>query len=508
MAVAIVHTRANSGICARAVTIEVDITPGLPRLSIVGLPETAVKESKDRVRSALINCGFTFPSHRITINLAPADLPKEGGRFDLPIALGILATSAQIPLLSLADYEFVGELALSGGLRPITGILPFALATRNSQRSLICPELNREEAAIISQLTLYPAADLLSICAHLTGEAPLLEHRRKPQIVKAFNSELDMAEIKGQHAAKRTLEIAAAGRHSLLMSGPPGTGKTMLASRLPSLLPPLSEAEALETAAVRSICGKPFLAHNWRQRPFRAPHHTASSAALVGGGQPPKPGEISLSHHGVLFLDEFTEFNRHVLETLREPLESGHITISRAAHQAEFPAKLQLVAAMNPCPCGYLTDPRRQCRCGSSQIDRYQQRLSGPLLDRIDLHIEVAPLPEAYLFEPDSDSETSTTIRERVMNAWQRQLTRSGTSNAYLTGKTLLAACQLTAAQQRWIIKALSELGLSARGFHRMLRVARTIADLAESDQITDPHLHEAFSYRNKVLTAEPKVVT
>lgn len=497
MNLAIVRTRAKAGVSAPQVLVETHLSNGLPSLSIVGLPEAAVKESKDRVRSAILNSGFDFPTRRITINLAPADLPKEGGRFDLAIALGILAASDQIPKDALAPYEFLGELALSGALRPVTGVLPAAVQCRKAGRALLLPEGNLAEAALVSEIELFGAGSLLRVCNHLNGVEPLSPVQSRPRDASdAMAAVPDMADIKGQFQARRALEVAAAGRHNLLLYGPPGTGKTMLASRLPGILPPLTEDEALEAAAVASVAGIEVRGENWRVRSFRAPHHTASAVALVGGGSHPRPGEISLAHHGVLFLDEFPEFDRKVLEVLREPLESGEIAIARAASRTLFPARFQLVAAMNPCPCGYQGHPRIPCTDTEQQVRRYRQKISGPLLDRIDLHVEVPVLSSQELQEAEA-GESSAQVRARVVAARELQLRRQGKANQDLSGRELESYCRLGSAERRLLESAMNRLALSARAYHRILRVARTLADLAGLEQPQGAQLMEALGFRS-----------
>lgn len=503
MNLAVVHSRASVGIEAPPVIIEVHLSKGLPGLSIVGLPETAVKESRHRVRSAVINSGFEFPVRRITVNLAPADLPKEGGRFDLPIALGILAASGQIPVEALLEYEIIGELALSGELRPCRGILPLAIAARTAGKRLITPLMNAEESTLVKGLTSYSAADLLAVCAHLTGRQPLPAQTPAPLVTVDPAQLLDLSQVQGQAHARRALEIAAAGGHSLLMVGMPGSGKTMLASRLPSILPPMTEVEALEVAAVYSISRAGFDFRQWQKRPFRAPHHTASTIALTGGGNPPSPGEISLAHKGVLFLDELPEFGRPALEALREPLEAGYVSVSRASHQAVFPAAFQLVAAMNPCPCGYQGDSKGRCRCTMEQVTRYQHKISGPLLDRIDMYLTIHALPPSLLIGSGvSSNEASAAIRERVCQVREVQQQRQQKTNSALNNQEIALYCALEMADQQFLAQTIDLLGLSARAYHRILKLSRTIADIAGSEKIARTHLQEAISYRRTQMTS------
>ncbi|WP_323845925.1 YifB family Mg chelatase-like AAA ATPase [Microbulbifer magnicolonia] len=487
MSLSVTYARAQLGVSAPLVTVETHLANGLPAFHIVGLPEAAVRESRDRVRSALINSHFEFPQRRITVNLAPADLPKEGGRYDLAIAIGILAASGQVPGEALENYEFIGELALTGALREVSGSLPAAIASAAAARRLVVPQGSGGEAALAGG-EIKTAASLLQVCAELHGREQL--PRAVTETATAPPPCADLADVRGQLRARRALEVAAAGGHNLLFYGPPGTGKTMLASRLPGILPPLGARELIEVAAVYSSAGLPRL----QQRPFRAPHHSASPTALVGGGSNPKPGEISLAHRGVLFLDEMPEFPRHALEILREPLESGEVRISRARAQVTYPADFQLVGAMNPCPCGYLGEAR--CRCTPDQIDRYRNKLSGPLLDRIDMQVEVASLSASQLQEAPR-GESSEAVRARVSAARECQLERQGKINAQLQGAELDKFCHLAQSEQALLRHSVEKLNLSARSYHRVLKVARTLADLAGEERIGPAQIAEALAYRN-----------
>ncbi len=494
MSLAFVYTRASIGIQAPLITVEAHISKGLPGFTLVGLPDSTVKGARDRVRSALLNNGFDFPARRITVSLAPADLPKEGGRYDLPIAMAILAASKQIPHERLGEFEFLGELALSGEIRPVQGAIPAALEAARVQRQLILSCRNGAEAGLVPDSRVRTAERLQEVCRFMQGGGELMtvEHPAAPP--EEYSGE-DLRDIIGQQQAKRSLEIAAAGGHNLLLMGPPGTGKTMLASRLPGLMPPLSDNEAIETAAIASLISPDSARRHWRQRPFRAPHHSATMAALVGGGAIPRPGEVSLAHNGVLFLDELPEFQRRVLDALREPLESGEINISRAQAKVRYPARFQLIGAMNPSPSGDYQGIHS--RSGPQQTLRYLNRLSGPFLDRFDMSIEVPLLPPGMLRQPRTDGEDSATVRERVRIARDIQLRRCQKTNAHMNNQDVAVFCRLEDKDAVFLESVMEKLGLSARAWHRTLKVARTLADLAGAPEIQRCHLSEAISYRS-----------
>ncbi len=496
MNLAFTKTRSTVGILAHSVSVEVHLSNGMPSFTMVGLAETAVKESKDRVRSAIINSQFEFPCKRITVNLGPADLPKTGSGFDLPIAIGILAASGQIPGMQLSHHEFIGELALSGELRGVSAIIPTVLAAHKEEHILVIPQANASEASLAGHSGILTASCLREVCAYLHNENSLSPLPERPE--SQLNSEeIDWSDIKGQPHAKKAMEIAASGGHSILLSGAPGSGKTMLAKRFGTLLPELSETQALECAAINSIRGKSPDFSRWKTPPFRAPHHTASQMSLVGGGNPPKPGEISLAHHGVLFLDELPEFNRMVLETLREPLESGNICISRAAAQIEFPAQFQLIAAMNPCPCGQWGNTQANCICTPDRINRYLAKLSAPFLDRIDMHITVHALPQEELVKPNSNPPNqSHSIREKVIRTREIQFTRQNCINAHLSAKACETHCGFSEVELKYLNEAMTRLKLSARAYHRLLKVARTIADMERHSVVMVNHIQQALSFR------------
>lgn len=513
MSLALVRSRALDGLRAPEITVEVHLANGLPAFTLVGLADTEVKEARERVRAALANCGLDFPfNKRITVNLAPADLPKESGRFDLPIAIGILTAMGQLDAERVAAFEFAGELSLGGELRPVRGALPMALALHRAAlqagdgppRALILPATSAREAALVNGTSLYGAAHLMDVvnALRLEGAEPggLVRMVAEGGSVASAIGQLDLRDVKGQSAAKRALEVAAAGRHSLLMVGPPGTGKSMLAQRFPGLLPPLDQDEALESAAVLSLAGH-FDPSRWMQLVMRSPHHSASAVAMVGGGSPPRPGEISLAHHGLLFLDELPEFPRAALEALREPLETGHITISRAVRRHDFPARFQLLAAMNPCPCGHFGNPLKSCRCTPEQVTRYQSRLSGPLLDRIDVQVDV-PMVAPEVLARSPDGESTAEVAERVAAARARQIERQGVLNASLEGAALTEHARAHADAMAFLQVACGRLGWSGRAFHRVLRLARTIADLGGAADVLTAHVAEAIQYRRVLQVA------
>jgi magnesium chelatase family protein len=496
-----VACRAQIGLHAPLVQVEVSLGPGLPAFSMVGLPATVVKESRERVRAALNNSGFDFPAGHITVNLAPADVPKEGGRFDLPIALGILLASGQIiAALDPLSMEFYGELGLGGELRPVRGLLAAAAKAAVWGHEIIVPRGNAEDARLASRGPVRVADHLLDVCGHVTGARPLPDYAalRAPVLAGsgAQGSSLDLRDVRGQHLAKRALIIAAAGGHSLLMIGPPGSGKSMLAQRLPGLLPPLSAAESIEVASIASVSSVGFDRSGYGRRPFRTPHHTASAPALVGGGSRASPGEISLAHHGILFLDELPEFPRATLEALREPLESGVVSVSRAAVRAQYPAAFQLVAAMNPCPCGYQGDPRSDCNCTPAQIQHYRARISGPLFERIDMHVEVPRVAEQEFGERVDRGESTSDALERVVRARQTQLARQGVCNARISDPQVERWCSPDPAGRNVLERCMRKLGLSARTRGRVLKLARTVADLDGKEEISDRHVSQAILLR------------
>lgn len=492
MSLSIIYTRAALGVNAPLITVEVHISNGLPGLTMVGLPETAVKEARDRVRSAVINSGYEFPAKKITINLAPADLPKEGGRYDLPIAIALLAASEQLTATRLSQYEFLGELALTGALRGVTGAISGAMEAISVGRQIVLAAENASEVGLIGGTDCFIASHLQEVCAFLEGRTELPHPLAELEAVTS--AEADIGDVIGQQQGKRGLEVTAAGGHNLLLVGPPGTGKTMLASRLPGILPPLSNQEALESAAILSLVSAGHVHKQWRKRPFRSPHHSASLTAMVGGGTIPAPGEISLAHNGILFLDELPEFERRVLDALREPIESGKIHISRTRAKITYPARFQLIAAMNPSPTGHYQGNHN--RSSPEQILRYLARLSGPFLDRFDLSLEIPLPPPGLLSHPPEKGESSERVRERVIAAQQRQRSRQGKLNALLESSEIKLWCELQTEDALWLEQALTHLGLSIRAWQRLIKVSRTIADLAGAEQIAREHLQEALGYR------------
>ena len=499
MGLSLVHSRGCSGVEAPLITVEVHLSGGLPSMHLVGLPETAVRESKDRVRAAVLNSGFKWPGSRVTISLAPAELPKEGGGFDLPIALGILAASKQIPNTAFEDYEFLGELSLNGELRSVRGVLPAAIRCRDSNRTLIIPLANEAEAALVKGGEKFCGVSLLEIANWLTGGKQLKICEPHPPGEPPILP--DLCDVIGLPGPKRALEVAAAGSHNLLMAGPPGTGKTLLASRLPGILPPMTETESLEAAALASVSQAGLDYRKWGIRPFRTPHHSCSGVALAGGGSRPRPGEISLAHNGVLFLDELPEYGRHTLEILREPIESGRIVISRASRQATFPARFQLITAMNPCPCGMSGDDSGRCNCSAEQIQRYKNRISGPLLDRIDIQIEVLRPKNSILSSPTDNIESSKQVRDRVIESRWVQSQRAGKANALLSNSELEQFCHIEGETLQLLEHAAKQLYLSPRACHRILKVSRTIADLDRAENINSSHVAEAIAFRRLSTT-------